>query len=89
MQVENFEVFNMKSKVTIQPNLPAPRLPIGSFIVVNDNSIGRVFISGDTLQVSAKNPANRQIIKAAIKVKGGTFSSHIEKISVPDKAIIN
>lgn len=61
----------------------------GNYSVVTDNYRKNLAVNGDTIIVSAVNPASNEKKTVQFVVSGGKCACHIEKLSGPDEVVLD
>jgi hypothetical protein len=81
--VTNYSVFDVTTGKALSPGVINYLLILGYYIVATDYNLSLLSTDGDTIRVSATNPATGEVKNTVFVIAGGC-NCHVTKISGPD-----
>ena len=87
--VSNYKAINRRTGLPVQIAMPDTTHFKGVYIVSSDADIMNLSAKGDTIEVSAVNPATDELKFARIVVSGGECNCHITKKAGPEEIMFN
>lgn len=88
VNVINYKVIDLRTnkEITITP---PPNIDVepGYKVIIDDSSLKDLSSDGDSIQVTATNPATNEAKATLFKISGGLCNCHVSKLSGPDTIV--